>query len=352
MVLLYHFTWAFSEMGLGGPAYPTAITAWTRYGFLGIELFFLISGLVIVHSVAGRPASRFAVARAIRLYPAYWAAVTVTAVLLVTAGGPLGDVVTPGRYLVNMTMLTGFVGGTYLDHVYWTLTAELSFYAVVWFALLIRRQRDLVVVLAAWLVVSTVNDRWVGSTQIATLLATRFSPFFVTGATIALLTADRPEAPGSWRRRLTWATGAAATVLVVRATAVRIGAADAALFTPGSVRRSVAVVVVLACVALVALVATGRTSRWGRPWMTTAALVTYPLYLVHTSVGLVVLQRWDGADRWLLLLVATALAVGLAVAIHVLVERPLARRLTRATLRAEGSAVPAAPAVPGGPGPG
>jgi peptidoglycan/LPS O-acetylase OafA/YrhL len=148
VVLLYHDTWAFSEMGLGAPTNPTVVTAWTRYGFLGIELFFLISGLVIVHSVGQRRASRFAVSRAIRLYPAYWAAVTFTAILLVTAGGVLGDGVALGRYLVNMTMLTGFVGGTYLDHVYWTLTAELSFYAVVWFALVIRRSRDLPVVLA------------------------------------------------------------------------------------------------------------------------------------------------------------------------------------------------------------
>lgn len=332
-VLLYHYTWAFSEMELGGPAFPEVVTSWSRYGFLGIELFFLISGLVIVHSIRDRPAARFAVARAIRLYPAYWAAVTVTAVLLVALGGPLGDVVTPGRYLVNLTMLTGFVGGTYLDHVYWTLTAELSFYAVVWSALAIRRHRDLVVVLAAWLAISVLNDRVLGIDAIGTLLATRFSPFFVTGACLALLTAVEPEAPGSWRRRLTWATLAAAIVLVVRATAVRIDQADRILFTPGSVRPAVAVVIVLACVALLAAVASGRAQGWGRPWMTTAALVTYPLYLVHTSVGLVVFRRADGLGRWAALAAATALSLALATAIHRVVERPLARRLTRAAAR-------------------
>jgi peptidoglycan/LPS O-acetylase OafA/YrhL len=331
-VLLYHYTWAFSEMDLGGPTFPTAVTGWSRYGFLGIELFFLISGLVIVHSVGQRPAGRFAVARAIRLYPAYWAAVTVTAVLLIVLGGPLGDVVTPGRYLVNLTMLTGFVGGTYLDHVYWTLTAELSFYAVVWCALVVRRHRDLIVVLAGWLAISVVNDRLLGIDQLGNLLATRFSPFFVTGACLALLTAegaDQRAQPGSWRRRLTWVTLGAAILLVVRATVVRIDQADEALFTGGSVRLDVALALVLGSIALIAAVASGRMRGWGRPWMTTAALVTYPLYLVHTSIGLVVFRRWGSADRWVLLVGSVAAALAVATAIHLAVERPLARRLTR-----------------------
>lgn len=184
-----------------------------------------------------------------------------------------------------------------------------------------------------------VNDRWLGVQPVSTLLATRFAPFFVTGACLALLTADRPEAAGSWRRRLTWVTLGAAIVLVVRATIVRIGQADGVLFTSGSVRSDVAVAIVVASVAVVALVAVGRLRGTGRTWMTTAALVTYPLYLVHTSIALVLFHQWADADRWVLLIAAVAAAVAVGTLIHVAVERPLAQRLTQVAARAASPSV-------------
>lgn len=41
-------------------------------GILGVELFFVISGFVILMSVMGRTAGEFAISRFTRLFPAYW----------------------------------------------------------------------------------------------------------------------------------------------------------------------------------------------------------------------------------------------------------------------------------------
>ena len=59
--------------GFGWIAYDAA-----RYGFFGVELFFLISGFVIGMSGMGRSLGEFFVARVVRLYPAYWFAVIAT----------------------------------------------------------------------------------------------------------------------------------------------------------------------------------------------------------------------------------------------------------------------------------
>jgi peptidoglycan/LPS O-acetylase OafA/YrhL len=332
-VLLYHFTWNSFETGASAVGYPSALTAWTRYGFFGIEVFFLISGLVITRSVAGRTAGRFAIARAIRLYPAYWAAVTFTALLLLWLGPPGSVVVTPGRYLVNMTMLTEFVHGTYLDHVYWTLTAELTFYVLVALTLAVASARALPWMLAGWLGAVVVNDRILQSDGLTLWLATRTAPYFVVGATLALLAGD--GAPGGRHRSGSgriglWVLGGAALVLAVRAAVVRVDAANQVIFGPGSYQKPVAVAIVLLAVALLAAVATGRSAHVGRPWMTTAALVTYPLYLVHSSIGLVLFHRWSGWNRWLLLVAVTSIAVGVATAIHLGVERPLSAAMRRA----------------------
>ncbi len=43
-----------------------------RYNYLGVNLFLIISGFVILMSVQGKGVRGFIVSRATRLYPAYW----------------------------------------------------------------------------------------------------------------------------------------------------------------------------------------------------------------------------------------------------------------------------------------
>lgn len=106
--------------------FPTAFP-FAAYGWLGVELFFLISGFVICMSCWGRSVGDFFTSRVTRLYPAYWFAVlATTAVLLLIPGGqkplPWPDVLT------NLTMLQEPLGVRMVDGVYWTLFAELRFY--------------------------------------------------------------------------------------------------------------------------------------------------------------------------------------------------------------------------------
>src|SRR5215831_12453879 len=54
----------------------------SKYGFVGVELFFLISGFVICMSSWGRPLGHFFTSRVARLFPAYIAAVVATSALL------------------------------------------------------------------------------------------------------------------------------------------------------------------------------------------------------------------------------------------------------------------------------
>src|SRR5688500_3864296 len=56
---------------------PGILDAALRHGYLGVEVFFVISGFVIAHSVGSRPvtrdfALRFAARRSLRLDPPYW----------------------------------------------------------------------------------------------------------------------------------------------------------------------------------------------------------------------------------------------------------------------------------------
>jgi peptidoglycan/LPS O-acetylase OafA/YrhL len=108
----------------------------TKYGYLGVELFFLISGYVIFFSAQSGSSSKFAVSRAIRLYPAYWFAVLFTSLFSYYWGGEL-MAVTPTMVVINLTMLQSFLNISDVDGVYWTLGYEVKFYAAVFFLLLI-----------------------------------------------------------------------------------------------------------------------------------------------------------------------------------------------------------------------
>jgi peptidoglycan/LPS O-acetylase OafA/YrhL len=96
------------------------------YGLLGVELFFVISGFVILMSLEkANSLAEFALHRAARLYPAYWLSVLVAGGFLMTAGRTSIEIV-----LVNATMLQGFFNQRNLIDPYWTLTYELWFYVV------------------------------------------------------------------------------------------------------------------------------------------------------------------------------------------------------------------------------
>lgn len=81
----------------------------SKYGFLGVEIFFVISGFVILLSAEGRSPSYFAASRLSRLFPAYWASVLLTTFLLVVLW-PQGKDVTIAQSALNLAMLQELLG--------------------------------------------------------------------------------------------------------------------------------------------------------------------------------------------------------------------------------------------------
>jgi peptidoglycan/LPS O-acetylase OafA/YrhL len=132
-VLWYHFT---TQSGFPLPGW---ISATGHKGWLGVEVFFVISGFVIPYSMhaggyAGlRDAPRFVAKRLVRLEPPYLASI---AVLLGIAYGirfipgfrgtwPHIDL--PGLVL-HLGYLNAYFGQHWLNPVFWTLAVEFQFY--------------------------------------------------------------------------------------------------------------------------------------------------------------------------------------------------------------------------------
>jgi len=287
------------------------------YGWLGVYLFFLISGFVICMSSWGRGVGPFLASRAVRLYPAYWLSVVVVAT--VTAVWPW--VARPsswGATLVNLTMFQDAFGVPPVAEVYWTLWAELRFYLLfallVWWGLTYRRVIGFCV---AWLGVTAFAKVAVPDGSVVhTVLSTDYAPLFVGGIACYLMYRFRPTL-------VTWGIVGASFVLAVPAVRFR---ARLEAYPGESVPRWPAVVVLAVCFVLIAAVALGWLSWLRGRWLVVLGSVTYPLYLLHLDLGAPVLFRLQGhVPPAALVCVVTVAVIGVAWLVHRYVERPAAR---------------------------
>ena len=99
----------------------------SKYGSYGVHLFFVISGFVILMTISRcKTLLDFVVSRFSRIFPAYWTAMLVTALVLTLLHSP--DRPTWLQVLVGFTMTEKLFGIPHVDGSYWTLNVELSFY--------------------------------------------------------------------------------------------------------------------------------------------------------------------------------------------------------------------------------
>ncbi|MES2821547.1 MAG: acyltransferase [Pseudomonadota bacterium] len=127
------------------------------FGFLGVALFFLISGFIVTHTGLNETRWSFLAKRLLRIYPALIIAVGAT-VLLATQAAAAGW--TDGAMGIGYTnallsavgLDTGLTGKAVLD-VGWTITIELLFYAhLVVFLPLVKIKTDADNTVLHWLV--------------------------------------------------------------------------------------------------------------------------------------------------------------------------------------------------------
>ncbi len=118
-------------------------------GNAGVDLFFVISGFVMVYSSAnlfGKAASiaTFAIRRILRIAPLYW---LVTATLVLLYGGETGAAILKTLFFVPYANATG--AWLPIGYVGWTLNYEMFFYVIFAVALVLPRRFAVAVVVGA-----------------------------------------------------------------------------------------------------------------------------------------------------------------------------------------------------------
>lgn len=319
-VLAYHFT------GFGGRGpWPRAarevfpgVGSATGFGYLGVDLFFMISGFVILMSVWGRGPGEFAVSRLVRLMPAYWISVLLGGAIFVVFGLGNGR---PGLVLPNLTMLQGGLGVRNVDPVYWTLWIELHFYVLMAVLAAIGvTYRNCVIFMAAWLFIGLYADEG-DNKLLQVLFVPTWNCYFIAGMALFLIYRFGPNL-------LLWGFVAVGWLMALRWGVWRAGG----IFHEAT--DGPAAVLITGIFAVMILVAVRRLGwlRWRG--FTVLGGLTYPLYLVHQQLSFPVLDAiYPRLNRWVALAVVTAASLAVAFAIYRFVERP-AQAWLRPRLRA------------------
>src|SRR5690625_5469195 len=319
-VMLYHFA---AARGVVWSADPKDIfpefAPWTAYGAVGPELFFIISGFVILMTAWGRSARYYVASRVSRIFPAYWAAVLLTGLLLLEVW-PGGKNISVGQWLLNLTMVQDLFDVRHIDSVYWTLWVELRFYLLILVLLVIGINRKSVIAFTIIVPVIGIPASFTGHDTISMLLIGPYSAFFMVGMLMYLIRRDG----GTW---LTWSL---LSLNLIAGTLIRVRRHVMMLPDRLGWEPSVPLLVVLMilCAVLVWVVTSPRLAGLNWKWLTTLGALTYPLYLIHQHWGwwFISLVRNQMAPI-LAVTLAIAVSFALAIAIYQFVEKPLGPRM-------------------------
>jgi len=304
-------------------------SAWSKYGHLGVQLFFMISGFLVLQSAYSKSTATFLRARAIRLYPAFIACCVLSYVLISFIPNEPRSIPT---LLYNLTMLNGVIDGfrgvapTYIDGSYWTLALEWKFYALV-AVLIAARQLDRIErFLWVWMTASVYYQlhpiAW-----LELLLITPWSSYFIAGAAF-------------FRARVSgWTLSRSGLVLLSLVFGMLQASSQteqlAIIYGVAFDKTASAMVVAVFFASFFLLTRHNlRISRRMQQAFALAGGLSYPIYLLHLRLGAAAVRAFWTADHRFVLLFAMLTALGLAAfVVHRFVERPAWRPLHRSRTR-------------------
>lgn len=274
MVVVFHYFYRGQQDGWVPFHFDTWVTSIAKFGYLGVDLFFVISGFVIFLSAQKSGARAFLASRVARLYPAYWVAIAATVV--VVRSGTLSSLVVPWwDVLINCTMFTHWFGASYVDGAYWSLAVELQFYIMVWLVLKFDALAHVPFLMLGWLSLSIV-DLLRPIYPLELFFIVQWAPHFCIGICSFLIQRQgaRPQLVG---------------IFMLSSLLVLIGACKAAWKSNSADQLDVWIVSIFISIVLAVFwfISKNKIQIPAHPLLYWAGALTYPVYLLHEYIGYV-----------------------------------------------------------------
>lgn len=311
LVVLFHYTYQYpNKYALG-----EKILFQVPWGGVGVNIFFVVSGLVIMKSLEASSPIRFAISRFSRLYPTYLCCVLLTSLAIYTLG-EWYSAPSQAQIWANITMLQYYIGFQSIDGVYWSLRVEVAFYAILatmffglrrrpfWLSLLVFS-----LIAFAWNTVATRVEMTGLALILPKLLVFHFFHYFVIGIVCYKILFD-----ATFVRHPGW------LLLFIRVLAI-------VAFLDILLNKSLTHFLATALVFAVLIIA----SRWPLSLAAKAmnnsiiqhlGKISYSLYLIHQVIGYIVMRALQnvGIELSLAALCTFAFSILLSNMMHRTIE--------------------------------
>lgn len=292
-----------------------------QFGYLGVPVFFMISGYVISLSAENRTAYEFAVSRFVRLYPALWFGVLFTSLVLFWLNGTALDL---QKILANMTLLNDYIGIDNVDGVYWTLQAELKFYGCVFVLVALGLFPYYKAWLSIWLALTVSHIFFQQPSIMGWFISPSYSPFFIAGVAFYLIQKKGFDVYNTM------------VLLLAGCLCAYQANLQAAGFVKGitEVEKLVASAVIVIAMLVFIVIAKGWISVRASSLTYSVGALTYPLYLLHNSAGKAIIDSeiFEKLGEGTLIVGVTILMLASSYWVFRYVERPLAKVLRKLLL--------------------
>ena len=338
-VVVYHLA---ANVGIGSDVFANSwFGKLSHFGFLGVYIFFVISGFVITLSLGNGPVNgsffwRYALRRSVRLDPPYWVSMIVALGLAVLAQAFIPslhkELPSASVVIAHLFYAQNILGMENIVAVYWTLCFEIQFY--------------LVLLLLVWTAQKF-------AAQLTVAGASRAPVFLILGG--GLLLYSLGQLAGFWEPPVaglfthSWYAFCAGSVCLL---AVQYGWPKSIVFGVLAAiaaaglwsHNTAAAATVLTALFIFYVTTRGTASRWlaGPVWQYLGR-VSYSLYLLHPTIGwttVSVLKKvlgnatgvWHGLGYIVIGFAVSLVASHLA---YLLIEKPSIRWSHKVRLRKE-----------------
>ena len=309
-----------------------ALKPWLCFGWVGVQIFFVISGFVIAYSVQRVSAPDFARNRFLRLYPIAFMSASIT--LLATELYFAPHLPQTRIWASFLRVILFIPTGELLDDSFWTLPIEACFYLVVYLLLLTKTLRWLTPVMSAigtlsamfWTLATTLpflhGSLHAIAVRICNQIAGRNYTLIPHGCYFALgvLMWECLFHRVHWRLLVVALVCILGGILEIRSKSM---ATETYLRVAFPWQASVAIwLVAVAVIAFSVLKNAEIQDLFGRTGNKIArmlGLITYPLYLLHYRVGtilILLLAPFVGFRLALTMILALLLVVAYILAMH------------------------------------
>lgn len=304
-IVLFHYTFRGYAADDMSKLYFPVLGKIFQYGYLGIYLFFILSGYTIILSAYNKKFTNFVLARIFRLYPSFWVAVCVTTLATLFFSSERYHIA-PTQFLINLTMLSGYVSVKAVDGAYWFMFAILKFYFLVSMLILFNLVKIQKYFAGIWLFASLILT-FFHIPKLGFFLIPNYAPFLISGM---IFYSAKKDGWDSYKYFIIITSFLFSLYIIY----IKILGFNSHYSTELSL--SVVFVIISFIYLFMFLTSINNKTIKLPKYFTTLGACTYPLYLIHQNFGFMLFNNYGHlANKYVVLMLTFLFMLSLAIVI-------------------------------------